>query len=353
MQANIQATRLVGVAEVLPQMARRLAEAVGVVHVSCGCYSGKPAHPSSGTGKTALPRCRCRRSHAQQQPEILKAVGVNATVDVFNGMVGNLMGELGSKAVIAQQEIGIERRTCLDMLADFALNDVLAAVWDNDGADFAGTLKDAHDRNLVFAAPSGDALGFLASVRIACLAADEGLVCLNLAAVASEHFNNSGSTYLYVEQQQGVRLTVFEVTDPAHIKMVSSTQLAVTGPFDFVHPLDGRAELIRFRDGKSVGVLDLSEASKPSFRLVPSLVDPGQTEPLGETGYLGVDEPYNYVRVITRDEQVVDISTPSDPILLATVRQVKHRVVNNDTGTTFLLGGDGLAVVRRISVEND
>jgi hypothetical protein len=66
-----------------------------------------------------------------------------------------------------------------------------------------------------------------------------------------------------------------------------------------------------------------------------------------------VNEPHDYVRAIPRDYQVVDIATPSDPTVLATVKQVKHKVVNNDTGTTFLLGIDGLTVVRRTSVEND
>ena len=167
------------------------------------------------------------------------------------------------------------------------------------------------------------------------------------------HSDDAGSTYLYVEQQEGKRLTVFDVTDPAHIKSVSSTQLSVVGPFDFVRPLDGRAELLHFRDGKGVAVLDLKKATKPTVRTVSGLVNPGRTEPLGESGYLGVNEPYNYVRAIPRDYQVVDLSTPSDPTLLATVKQVKHRVVNSDTGTTFLLGADGLTVVRRISVEND
>lgn len=167
------------------------------------------------------------------------------------------------------------------------------------------------------------------------------------------HSDDGGNTYLYIEQQQGARLTVFDVTDPAHIKTVSSTPLSVDGPFDFVRPLDGRAELIRFRDGKGVAVLDLKKASKPSIRVVAGLVDPGPTEPLGESGYLGVNEPYAYVRATPRDYQVVDISTPSDPTLLATVKQIKHRVANSDTGTTFLLGNDGLTVIRRISVEND
>ncbi len=167
------------------------------------------------------------------------------------------------------------------------------------------------------------------------------------------HTTDGGSFYLYVEQQSGARLTVFDVTDPAHIKTVSSTPLTVSGPFDFVRPLDGRAELVRFRDGKGVGVLDLSKANHPSLRMVSALMDPGQTQSLGETGFLGVNEPYNYVRAMPRDYQVVDISTPSDPVLLTTVKQVKHQVANSDMGTTFLLGGDGLTVVRRISVEND
>ena len=105
------------------------------------------------------------------------------------------------------------------------------------------------------------------------------------------HADTSGSTYLYMEQQQGARLTVFDVTDRSHVTTVSSTPLMVSGPFDFVRALDGRAELIRFRDGASVGVLDLTKAKKPSIRIVSALVDLGQTEPLGESGFLGVNEP--------------------------------------------------------------
>lgn len=167
------------------------------------------------------------------------------------------------------------------------------------------------------------------------------------------HADNAGSTYLYVEQEQGARLTVFDVTDPGRITMISSTSLKVDGPFDFVRALNGRAELIRFRDGKGVAVLDLARASRPSFHRVSALLDPGQTEPLGETGFMSVNEPYNHVRSVPRDYQVIDISTPSEPALLTTVKQVKQRILNNDTGTTFLIGSDGLTVVRRMSVEND
>jgi hypothetical protein len=59
--------------------------------------------------------------------------------------------------------------------------------------------------------------------------------------------DNDGSTYLYIEQEQGARLTTFNVTDPSKIKFVSSTMLTLPGAFDFVRPVGGRAELIRFR----------------------------------------------------------------------------------------------------------
>jgi hypothetical protein len=165
------------------------------------------------------------------------------------------------------------------------------------------------------------------------------------------HSDNAGSTYLYVEQQQGARLSIFDVTDPARIREVSSVSLTVPGAFDFVRSLDGQGELVRFRDSKGVAVLDLHKARKPILRMVDSIANLGLTQPLGESGFLAVNEPYDYVRVIPRDFEVVDISTPSAPKLLATIKQVKHRIVNDDTGTTFLLGSDGLTVVRRISVE--
>jgi hypothetical protein len=165
--------------------------------------------------------------------------------------------------------------------------------------------------------------------------------------------DDAGSTYLYLEQEQGARLTVFDVTDPSKVKFVSTTALSGAGAFDFVRPLDGRGELVRYRDNKGVGVLDLHKVKAPVIRTINALAEAGSTEPLGETGFLMVNEPYTYIRATPRDYQVVDISSPSEPVLLATVAQVKHKLVNRDTGTTFLLGSEGLTLVRRTSVEND
>lgn len=167
------------------------------------------------------------------------------------------------------------------------------------------------------------------------------------------HTDNAGSSYLYVEQQQGAHLSVFDVTDPAHIRTISSTALTVPGAFDFVRPLDGTGELIRFRDGGGLAVLDVRNARKPTLRLVESLANLGVMQPLGESGFLAVNDPDEYVGTSPRDFEVVDISKPSTPKLLTTVKQVRHRLVNDATGTTFLLGSDGLTVVRRLSIETD
>ena len=53
--------------------------------------------------------------------------------------------------------------------------------------------------------------------------------------------------------------------------------------------------------------------------MIDTLSEAGSTEELGESGFLMVNEPYNYVRATARDYQVIDISSPSTPTLLATV----------------------------------
>jgi hypothetical protein len=166
------------------------------------------------------------------------------------------------------------------------------------------------------------------------------------------HSDNAGGTYLYVEQQQGARLSVFDVTDPARIKLVVSTLLAAQGAFDFVRPLGHNEELVYFRDSQKKAVLDLRKAKKPVLRMISATTDLGPAEPLGEGGFLATDQPYKYVPAIGRNYQVIDIAA-SAPTQLATVEDVRHQVTDNETGTTFLLGPNGLTVVRRLSVEND
>jgi hypothetical protein len=99
-------------------------------------------------------------------------------------------------------------------------------------------------------------------------------------------------------------------------------------------------------------VLDLRKANRPVLRMISATTDLGPAEPLGESAFLVTTQAHEYTPAVARDYQVIDLAG-SIPAQLATVNEVKHRVTNNYTGTTFLLGRDGLTVVRQLSVEND
>jgi hypothetical protein len=164
------------------------------------------------------------------------------------------------------------------------------------------------------------------------------------------HSDSAGSTYLYIEQQRGARLSVFDVTDPARIKLVVSTPLAAEGAFDFVRPLGDHAELVYFRDSQKEALLDLRKTKRPVLRMISIVTDLGPAETLGENDLLVTGQAHRYTPAVARDYQVIDIAA-SVPTQLVTVKDVKHRATNDETGTTFLLGSDGLTVVRRLRVE--
>jgi len=166
------------------------------------------------------------------------------------------------------------------------------------------------------------------------------------------HSDNAGSTYLYVEQQEGKRLSVFDVTDPSQIKLAASTEIPDQGPFDFIRPLNDNAELVYFRDGQKAGILNLRKAKKPELHAITTTANLVTAEQLGRSGMLATEASYTYAPAVARDFQVIDISS-ADPAPLAVVKDVKHRATNDETGTMFLLGSDGLTVVRRLSVERE
>jgi hypothetical protein len=161
-----------------------------------------------------------------------------------------------------------------------------------------------------------------------------------------------GETYLYVEQRNGAQLAIFNVTDPPKIKAVASVPVKAPGAFDFVRYLNDRTELVRFRDTQQLTELDLGEPKSPTLKIANTL-GAGHTESLGQTGLVMINGHYRYVGGVAHDYQLMDVSNPENPAPLATIKQVKHKVVNEETGTTYLLGSDGLTVVRRPRVGED
>jgi hypothetical protein len=165
------------------------------------------------------------------------------------------------------------------------------------------------------------------------------------------HDGDDGSTYLYVEQQQGGVLTIFDVTNPDHMKLVKSVPTETRGSYDFVTPLGGSAELISFRDGSGTAVLDLRRAKTPRMTVIqgPASLP---TETLGTVGYLSLRQH----AIPTASAQLRDVDlveTSQSPRLLTTVTGVTKQIARPETGTIFLLGEGKVTVIRRKDAEQE
>jgi len=165
------------------------------------------------------------------------------------------------------------------------------------------------------------------------------------------HATGDGKTHLYVEQNNGARLAVFDVTDPANVKQESAAQLDARGPFEFVSSLGDNAELIRFQGGQGEAVLDLHKAKAPVIKMVPGLELQGATERLGNDGFIVSNQASAQSDTNDPDYQVVETADSREPNRVYDVKQVREEMTNDETGTTFLLAADGLYLIRRPAVE--
>ena len=165
------------------------------------------------------------------------------------------------------------------------------------------------------------------------------------------HGDDHGSTFLYVEQQKGALLSVYDVTDPAKIKLDASVETGARSSYDFVGAM-GNSELIKFRDGSGSGVIDLHKAKAPKLTTIEGAL-PTSTEALGDEGYLASSSqagPTTETAIVPRSVQVVETATAA-PHVVDTVASVTRQVARPETGTTFLLGQNGVTVVRQVATE--
>src|SRR5258706_9198849 len=165
------------------------------------------------------------------------------------------------------------------------------------------------------------------------------------------HATADGRTLLYVEQNDGARLAIFDVTDPAKITQKAAPQLDAPGSFDFVASLGDRAELIRFRDGRGEAVLDLHNVKLPTITIVPGLKFHRSTERLAGDGFTISNQASVPSDANPFDYQITDNSRK--PNRVYEVKQIRQEITNHETGTTFLLAADGLYVIRRPAVEKE
>ena len=162
----------------------------------------------------------------------------------------------------------------------------------------------------------------------------------------------NGTTYLYIEQQSFKRIAIFDVTDPAQIKEVGVVNFEGPGAFDFVRPLGESAELLYFRANKAAAILDFRKPKQPTLIMSSDLQHAARFDSIGQSGLLlsdGVDVPV----AVPHDYQLVDIATPEAPVVLVKVASVQKLLNNPETGTTYLLNGDGLTVIRQPKIEEE
>ncbi len=100
------------------------------------------------------------------------------------------------------------------------------------------------------------------------------------------HDSIDDRTLLYIEQNQGARLAIFDVTDPRHVKGERVAQIDAPGPFDFVSTLGNRAEVVRFRQSQGGAVLDFHTVKRPTLTSVQGLTLRGTTMALGDDGFI-------------------------------------------------------------------
>jgi hypothetical protein len=162
-----------------------------------------------------------------------------------------------------------------------------------------------------------------------------------------------GQTLLYLEQDQGRTLAVVDVSDPAAIRAVERASIAARSPYDFVATLRDSAVLIRYRDGSGFAVIDFKRFKKPALADAPQFQYPAHAEPLGHDGLMLSSTTYTSLQDEDRQYQVFDVSNPSSPSALATVKGVRQRLERRETGTLFLLTSTGLTVIRRPNVEEE
>jgi len=178
-----------------------------------------------------------------------------------------------------------------------------------------------------------------------------------LARVAGQamllHETGDGRTLLYIEQNHGTQLAIFDVTDPAKIKQYGAVQLDARGSFDFVSSLGDYAELVRFRNGQGEAVLNLHKVKTPTLTTIQGLNSQDSMERLGHDGFINASQPNPQSGANDPHYQVVDISLPLQLNPVADVKQVREKITNDETGTTFLLTADGLYLIRRPAVEEE
>ena len=167
------------------------------------------------------------------------------------------------------------------------------------------------------------------------------------------HRTGSAQAILYIEREQGRKLAVLDVTDPANIKGVGQVSLDAPATYDFVQDVADSAVLIHYRNHSGFAVMSFKNYKQPVLKSEPEYLHPASVQPDGSGGLLLVSGSGASAPAREPEYEVFSISNPSNPTPLATITGVIQRLDRPSTGTVFLLNEQGLTVIRRLAAENE
>src|SRR5271157_2146559 len=127
----------------------------------------------------------------QQRPEVLKAVGMYATIHILHSVVYDFVLELAIQTLVSAHLVSEKRGANLYVLTNNGLQSSLLPIWNYKSAHVTAALQESHDDSLVSEtlSHSSDSPRMNILVHVASLAADESFVGFYFAAqLASEMF---------------------------------------------------------------------------------------------------------------------------------------------------------------------
>jgi len=130
------------------------------------------------------------------------------------------------------------------------------------------------------------------------------------------------SRYLYVEQDNGRRLVVFDVSRPARIKTVAEIKLNAPR-FDFLQAVNSDLVLVAIRDlndSVKLGVLNLQQPKRPVLHVLGN----------AEFG-------------LVPREMSAHVLAPEPGI---EIRNIEQEISDKELGSCFVLSADGLWIIR-------
>jgi hypothetical protein len=162
----------------------------------------------------------------------------------------------------------------------------------------------------------------------------------------------AGQAVLYLEQEQGRKLAILDVTDPAKIRAIGQVSIDAPSPYTFVQDLNDSV-LIHYRNHLGFAVISFKNYKQPVLKKEPNYLHPANVESYGSNGLILVSSNNSAASAVDTQQEIVNISNPASPKPLATIEGVIQRLDRQQTGTIFLLNDRGLTVVRCLAAERE